>query len=641
MAEEGDEKSPVFSQGEVIVTGERSPVEVSGSMEEITEKDIRMTGAGNVAEALQLAAGIRVDAAPTSLSSNGKGEFLGSLRGFDPRNLIVLIDGVPVYEPYFRVLDLSRIPVSDIAKIKIIKGATSVLYGPNAMGGIINIITKKGKGPARGHMEGIYGDVNRYAGHGSVSGSHKWFGYFFAPSFEKSDGFPVSAEMEETRNQGSGLRKNSDFQDLSLAGKFDYSNALHNLTISANHYEYKGGVPFSMEAAEPAALWRKTWKKSSVALFGQTGAGDFFFAKGKAFYSRFYNTITSYQDTSMSSVIDQGNAVSTYDNQITGFYLLPQFILGKVASMEFSTLYKYDLVSIQDEKGAKWLDFGAETISQGAQSQSSFYKISLTLGGAYHYYRRTQTPGNDLGQDNKAMDYMAGVAYSPLKYFDIFTAAAHKSSFPDLKTLYGSQGNPDLKTEHAINIDGGFRVRNVPHFKMETAWFYSDITDLIGKQDTGNTFTYENIDRAKITGVEIMTGLFFLDGILVFNAGYAYMKTEDNRKNRILESLDFRPEHKMVFDSRVNLPFGANISLQHYFTGERKYEKPGIDPSVETLAEYGITNGRISHTIPISDRELLMELFIKGKNIFDVYYETSPLKAPPGRELSAGLAFDF
>lgn len=639
--EDEPEPDPVFSQGEVIVTGDRTPVEKSGSIEEITAEDIRAMGARNVAQALALASGIRVDTAPTSISSNGKGEFLGSLRGFDPRNIIVLIDGIPVYEPYFRVLDLRQIPVADIAKIKIIKGPTSVLYGPNAMGGVINIITRKGTGPPRAHLEGTYGDVNTYTGQGSIFGSHKWFGYFFSPSFEKSDGYPVSAEMEDTRNQQSGLRNNSDYQDFSLAGKFDYSNGPSSLALSVSHYEFTGGIPFSMEAAQPGTLWRKNWKKTSVSLHGQTATQDFFFAKGKVFYSRFYNTIKTFQDATISSVADHGDAVSTYDNDVFGFYLMPQFLFGQFASVEFSTLYKYDQVSIQDEVGMDWRDFGAETISQGGQFQSSFYKFSLTIGGAYHFYRRTETPRDDLGTDNDAFDYMAGLAYSPIEYLDIFTAAAHKSSFPDLKTLYSSQGNPELESEYAINIDAGARTVNVPHFNIETTWFYSDITNLIGKQDTGNTFTYENIDKAKIMGIETNMGLFFWKGILFFDAGYTYMQTEDNRDHRKLKSLDFRPEHKVVVDGRVNLPFGTRFAIQYFYTGERKYEKPGKSPTVETLPEFGLTNARVSHTIDLAKQANSMEIYIEGKNIFDVYYEDSPEHASAGRTLTAGLAFDF
>ncbi len=67
-----------------------------------------------------------------------------SIHGFDQSMILVLIDGVPYYETNYGKLDLNQIPTDNIAKIEITKGAASVLYGANALGGVINIITKKG-----------------------------------------------------------------------------------------------------------------------------------------------------------------------------------------------------------------------------------------------------------------------------------------------------------------------------------------------------------------------------------------------------------------------------------------------------------------------------------------------------------------
>ena len=295
--DEAEDDSPVFTAGEIVVTGQRSPAEVTGSISELDEDDIRALGATNAAEALIAVAGTRVDTAPTSLSANGKQESLVSLRGFDPRNVIVLIDGVPTYEPYFRVLDLRQIPVGDIAKIKVIKGPTSVLYGPNALGGVINIITKRGAGPPRGHLDASYGDVNAFAGNASALGGIGGWDYFLNAGYAAADGWLISDDFDETRNEDGGLRDNSDFRDLLMSGRIGYHRGLNGLSLSASHYQYEGGVPFDMEAIEPGTLWRKDWRKTAVSLHGEVNPADFFYARGRLFYTRFFNTITSYTDT--------------------------------------------------------------------------------------------------------------------------------------------------------------------------------------------------------------------------------------------------------------------------------------------------------------------------------------------------------
>jgi len=636
-----DNEAQPFTQGEIIVIGKKTAAERTASIQEIGEEEIRAMGARNAADILKMASSTRIDTAPTSVSSNGKAEFLASLRGFDPRDVIVLIDGIPVYEPYFRVLDLRQIPAGDISKIQVIKGPTSVLYGPNALGGVINIITKKGATAPHARLQASYGTVQNFLGQGEVYGGSKGFEYFSSAGFERSDGFPVSANFKETRNENGDLRENSDFMDYFLSGKFGYSKPRYTVAASVSHYQFQGGVPFSMEAIDPSTLWRKDWRKTTAAIHGEVSAGDYFTMRGKFFYTNFYNTITSFEDATMSSVLDDSKAVSTYDNNVWGWILMPEFSMGKAGSITLSQIYKADMVRIQDEKGASWNDFGAETYSGGCQYDLTIWKIGFVAGAAYHLYRRTKTPTPDLGKDNGTVDYQAGLSYEPWSFIEFHAAGARKSAFPDLKTLYGSEGNPNLKPEYAYNVDAGFRLRFPPMVSFDTAFFYSDVKDLIGEKDTGNEFTYENIDQAQIRGVETLIDLAFFKDILRVSANYTYMNTRDMRSYRILKSLDFRPEHTAAVDGRVALPFGTHFAVQYFFVGPRRYELPTREQDVRTLPEYGIVNARIGHIVKWDSDRVSCDLYIEAKNIFDVYYEESPEKAAAGRTIYGGLEFAF
>ena len=635
------EPAPVFTPGEIVVTGRRTPAEMTSSRQEITADDIRALGARNVAEALALATGMRVDSAPNALSANGKQEFLASLRGFDPRNVIILIDGIPVYEPYFRVLDLRQIPVGDIAKIKIIKGPTSVLYGPNALGGVINIITKRGGGPATGHVDASYGDIESYAGNASVRGGADGWEYFLAPGFAKSAGLRLPSEFTATRNEDGALRENSDYVDYYLSGKAGYYAGANGISLSANHYEFDGGVPFSMEAVEPSTLWRKFWRKSGVALHGELAPTDFFYLRGKAFYTRFFNTITTYTDTSLSAIGADGDAISTYDNDIFGYQLLPEFLLGRAGTITLSLLYKQDRIDIQDETGGPWYDFGGETYSGAAEYGLAFFDFNFTTGAAYHFFRRTQTPTDDLGEDDAAVDYQAALGYSPHEAIELFVGAAHKTAFADLKSLYGSQGNPELDAESANNIDAGFRAQPLPELGFASTWFHSAITDLIGKEETGNEFTYENISKARITGLESRIDLNLFAKLWTTTLAHTYLDTRDQRPTRRLERLDFRPEHSAYVDTRLNAPFGTQFAVQYFYVGERQYEEPGKDRKKKALPEYGTLNARVAHRITWDGARTSAEFFVEGKNVLDVYYEQAPEKPAAGRMLTGGVAVDF
>ena len=131
-------ESTAYDLGEVLVTGGKAPTSMDKTAitTEITAEQIQATNSRTVAEALSHAAGVRV-------STGMKNQPNISLHGFDQTRILVLIDGVPYYETKYHYLDLNQLPTDAVEKIVVTKGAASVLYGANAMGGVVNIITKK------------------------------------------------------------------------------------------------------------------------------------------------------------------------------------------------------------------------------------------------------------------------------------------------------------------------------------------------------------------------------------------------------------------------------------------------------------------------------------------------------------------
>ena len=111
------------------------------------------------------------------------------IHGMDQTKVLVLIDGVPYYETKYGWLDLNEIPVDNVAKIEVTKGAASVLYGPNALMGVVNIITKKPteKPSAEAILEVGPHDTNRVSlSHGMKVGI---FNYWLNYGHQESDGW--------------------------------------------------------------------------------------------------------------------------------------------------------------------------------------------------------------------------------------------------------------------------------------------------------------------------------------------------------------------------------------------------------------------------------------------------------------------
>ena len=152
----------IFTLGEVVVTEERMAVNATSIVTEVSMAEITAKGAKTAAEALGFLPGVFVQVV-------GKGEAHVSIRGFDQNQVKVLIDGVPARESYFGTVDLSMLPADAISKITISKGAGSVLYGSNTMGGVINIITKNGGKTPQTALTvsfGDYGAANCTLSHG-------------------------------------------------------------------------------------------------------------------------------------------------------------------------------------------------------------------------------------------------------------------------------------------------------------------------------------------------------------------------------------------------------------------------------------------------------------------------------------------
>ncbi|KPK21400.1 MAG: TonB-dependent receptor, partial [Nitrospira bacterium SG8_3] len=137
LSQAAEEDMGTYTLGEVVVTAERHLVESVGTVREITAKDIEAKGARTLGEALELLPGV-------DIRTGAEGVPRVDLRGFRSRHVLLLLNGIPLNSTFDGQFDPSIIPVESIARIKVSYGSNSVLYGQGGLGGVINIITKKG-----------------------------------------------------------------------------------------------------------------------------------------------------------------------------------------------------------------------------------------------------------------------------------------------------------------------------------------------------------------------------------------------------------------------------------------------------------------------------------------------------------------
>ena len=211
---------PGFNLGEIVVSGEKPRVvESAGTVDVVTAEDIQRAGARDLNEAIKLLPGLYVH-------TGGDGTPRIDIRGLRTRQVILLLDGVPINSTIDGQFDPSAIDVANIDRIKVTRGAGSVLYGAGGNAGVINIITKAGAGRLHGNAKAEFGGNG--VKHGSLSAggsSGDWQAFasasgFHQDSYDLSDGYdPVTTDNGNF--QPKGERINSDRTDANF-----YANAI-------------------------------------------------------------------------------------------------------------------------------------------------------------------------------------------------------------------------------------------------------------------------------------------------------------------------------------------------------------------------------------------------------------------------------
>ena len=214
---------------EVVVTATRSKhilKDVPVTTELITREEMRETGALTVAQALESHIGVIVN---DDLSGKGI-----TLRGIDPSRVLILIDGHRVVGRVRGSIDLGQISLSDVEQIEIVKGSGSTLYGSDALGGVVNIITKKANNRRRLDSSIEFGSFKTFDPEFQFEGRQNQFGLLLSGKYEKTDGFDLLEDTPHTN----GLERIKRFN---LNGKlsFDPQGSLHNELSLAYMHEQK------------------------------------------------------------------------------------------------------------------------------------------------------------------------------------------------------------------------------------------------------------------------------------------------------------------------------------------------------------------------------------------------------------------
>jgi outer membrane receptor protein involved in Fe transport len=548
----------------------------------------------------------------TYVSSGAKSEGDVKLRGLGKNRITLLYDGIPVYEPYFNSFDINSIPSDQVDLIKVVKGASSILYGPNTMGGIVDVLSKR---PATNEftLRLDYGTRKTYGAYasGALRGRNVLFtGFAFR---EASDGFNW-VDQDVTQ-----LRANSDYGRSNLGGKlYYYPGGGAEIMAEVNYYDSAYGVPTATDYYKKQ-YWRfKDWHRLLANLGGSFPLANGGYVKARLYYTKHYNVLDAYKSSDYSALQWE----STYDNYALGAFVLGMVPLGEKHQLNASASYRDDDVSTQSALTAPWEHYEHKILSLGAEDHFRVSeKVKLMAGASLDHLNKQD------GENKTTLNPILGVKYNPRDFIDLHLTLSQKSHFPSMKQLYSTPengGNPDLRDEIGSNLELGFTYDR--GWFLSGAVFYDSIRDMIeGRINADFIKQNVNIAKARIAGFEMEARKAF--GPVSFSAGYTYLDTENKETG---ERLDLIPASQLNAEVRFFRPELFSLTLWGVYASDSIYHS---GTGVVTVDPYAVVNAAIERAFGS------FSLFVKLENILNHGYWTEPGWPMKGRTLTVGTRF--
>lgn len=473
-AQAQDKPSTASTEAEetVEITSTRLPRALSQAVSAvtlITRRQIEAQKPLDLAELLNRAPGI-------SISRNGSPGQTTTvrLRGAESDHTLVLLDGVRLNSPSTGLFDFGQIPVENIERIEVLRGPQSGLYGSEALGGVINIITRQGSGPfaTGGTLE--FGSQNTNKQVMTAGGALKRGKLSFSATRLKSDGFFAN---EDYKNVGTSLR-----YDLptSKSGTLSFITRLEDARSGAPNQRV---LAFDPNARAHSQNWTNSlqWQNEKEKRRDKISLG-LFDRKYR------YNNPVDAPGGSFDN--------NRFDDQDAQFEAQSALLRG-AHTLTLGGEYRREKANLSFNSGGPFGPFSANFAPRRNNwalfAQDEFRRDKFSLVPSLRYENNEQF-GSDIN-GRLAGAYQMGNSRLKASIGTGFRA-------PTFNELYFPNfGNPNLQPEQSTGLDFGFERPTKSGGRFEATLFYNRFRNLIGSDP--NTFLPANIDRATTKGVEL------------------------------------------------------------------------------------------------------------------------------------------
>jgi vitamin B12 transporter len=627
--ESGDE--PLRKMEDMVVTAGRvkeMKKEITKNITVITEEEIRLSPARDLGELLAEENVGRIIKYPGALSGVGVQGARTDVHGIDlAGRVLLLVDGRRTGTG-----NTAKIMTENIERVEIIHGPASVQYGAAAMGGLINVITKRGKEKPSAFVEGKLGSFDYQES--SIGFSGKTKGFDFSGSFSQS-----SVDDYDTGGGEKYENTGIDEQDkLSLNLGYEFLPD-HRIGFIYQYYDAShigdGGTLAPGYYKDPDDYMDKSLESYDFIYEGAT-RDKLFSWKARYFTSEDENT--NYVVTTGTSALDYKSTTE------------PE---GAQAQMTWSPK-NYRLTA-----GVDWIHYDLSSTStpkKGEYDNPSYFllgkadyldkRLILSAGLRYDDYEYEAKDQNIKSEDENTTPQI-GIAYLPVENLKLRINYAEGFRMPAPGELaydifsYGVQysGNPDLKPEQSQTYEAGLDFY-YKYFDASLTYFHTEYKDKISGTFVSPTeYTYLNIGEATVSGFEgeLSYDLAHLLNLSTWQikpyASFVYLLDYTNEETG--EDLEQISEYKGACGIRIHDLEGFSAAFNLTYTDHL------TDYGGEKLPSYAVANLSVEKRLVNWGRYGDMSLRGEIKNLFDRDYAHKDGYPMPGRNFAIGLRYQF
>jgi iron complex outermembrane recepter protein len=669
-AESKNDDAPV-KMAEIVVTATRDIQEIRkapANVTVITAEEINETGATTVVEVLD-----KLESLQFRTYSGNSSQSQLDMRGFGGDNpfgkTLILLDGRRLNRTDMASINWLQTPVNTIERIEIVRGAGSVLYGDAAIGGVINIITKKGTGKPKFNASVLAGSYDLNDERAGITGATGKWTYALTGENNFNSGY---RDRSKYSAQGGGFDVGylaNDLLNVSLGVSFnktDYQmpGALTKEQMERDRRQYQPAMPaFFMNAHNDDD---GSDKYTNVNL----GFKSFWGAWGQMEINFLYGK----KDLQMN--MPSWSSYSYSDTNVDTYGITPKYILDKeifgfgnkviVGLDYYNEPYKKDIFSNRERtKQLSAADFTRESMGYYLRDEFSLLK-NLIFSAGYRFEQASikgsnadfSTPANNFTDQKNTYNaeaYEAGLTWLVDKKSKVFAkySTVYRIPFIDEVASFSGFGGDfltGLEKEKGISVEAGTEFYPLENLKLGLTLFRVDMEDEIEYVYDPVTFTGKNQNTGKTRhdGAEVSLSYLWSKYLKVFgNYTYHTATFEDGAHNK--KEMPLVPKHMANAGIEVYLPYHLTLRPEIQYVSDA-FLSGDNDNSTEKLESHTLLNIYLNYKPTFGN--LNLTAFLGVDNIADVKYSSFGIDYAqygmpnfyypmPGITFKAGLSFTF